>query len=51
MATAIRIVPTLKGKDAEKFEAEAKRVEENPGTIDFRHQAEVVNNYLKSLNW
>ena len=35
MALAIRVVPTLHGEVAKKFEAAAKKVENNPGTQDY----------------
>ena len=38
MALAIRVVPTLHGEVAKKFEAAAKKVETNPGTLDYRKQ-------------
>ena len=38
MALAIRIVPTLHGEVAKKFEAAAKKVENNPGTLDYRRK-------------
>jgi len=50
MATAIRAIPTLYGETARNFENEALRTEENPGTQDYRHEAEVVSNFLKSTN-
>ena len=38
MALAIRVVPTLHGEVAKKFEAAAKKVETNPGTLAYRKQ-------------
>lgn len=38
MALAIRVVPTLHGEVAKKFETAAKKAETNPGTLDYRKQ-------------
>lgn len=46
MATAIRSIPTLYGQTARRFENEALKIEANPGTQDYRHQAQVVSAYL-----
>ena len=48
MATAIRAIPTLYGETAKHFEMEAMRTEQNPGTQDYRHEAEVVSELLKT---
>ena len=50
MATAIRAIPTLCGETAKSFESEAKRTEQNPGTQDYRHEAKVVSDFLKTTN-
>ena len=50
MATAIRAIPTLYGETAKSFECEAKRTEQNPGTQDYRHEAKVVSDFLKTTN-
>lgn len=50
MATAIRAIPTLYGETAEAFEKEAVSTEQNPGTQDYRHEAEVVAKFLKTTN-
>ena len=50
MATAIRAIPTLYGETAKLFESEATRTEQNPGTQDYRHEAEVVANFLRTNN-
>ena len=50
MATAIRAIPTLYGETAKSFESEAKRTEQNPGTQDYRHEAKVVTDFLKTTN-
>ena len=50
MATAIRAIPTLYGETAKSFESEAARTEQNPGTQDYRHEAEVVANFLRTNN-
>lgn len=47
MATAIRAIPTLYGETARHFELEAAETEENPGTLDYTHEAEIVMEYLK----
>ena len=49
-ATAIRAIPTLYGETAKSFECEAKRTEQNPGTQDYRHEAKVVSDFLKTTN-
>lgn len=49
MALAIRVVPTLHGEVAKKFEAAAKIVENNPGTQDYRKKAKIVREYLQKI--
>jgi len=49
MATAIRAIPTLYGETAKSFESEAKRTEQNPGTQDYRREAKVVSDYIRSI--
>ena len=49
MATAIRAIPTLYGETALLFEREAANTEQHPGTQDYRHEAEIVTEYLKTL--
>ena len=49
MATAIRAIPTLYGETTAKtFESEATLTEQNPGTEDYRHEAQVVADFLKT---
>ena len=48
MATAIRAIPTLYGETAKTFESEAMLTEQNPGTEDYRHEAQVVADFLKT---
>lgn len=48
MATAIRAIPTLYGETAQHFESEATLTEQNPGTQDYRHEAKVVSDFLKT---
>lgn len=50
MATAIRAIPTLFGKTASHFEREAAKIEQHPGTEDYRHDAKVVTEFLKTTN-
>ena len=50
MATAIRAIPTLYGETAKSFESEATRTEQNPSTQDYRHEAKVVVNFLRTIN-
>lgn len=50
MATAIRAIPTLYGEAAMLFEREAINTEQNPGTQDYRHEAEIVSEYLKTID-
>lgn len=49
MATQIRAIPTLYGDTASDFELQATMTEQNPGTEDYRREAEVVSQYLVSL--
>ena len=48
MATAIRAIPTLYGETARDFESEAMLTEQNPGTEDYCHEAQVVENFLRT---
>ena len=48
MATAIRAIPTLYGETARDFESEAMFTEQNPGTEDYSHEAQVVADFLKT---
>ena len=50
MATAIRAIPTLYGETAQHFEIEARLTEQNPGTEDYRHEAQVVSDFLKTCD-
>lgn len=50
MARPIQAIPTLSGPEAKRFESAAIRTEANPGTLDYRHQAQVVTAYLKTSN-
>ena len=50
MATQIRAIPTLYGDTASDFERQAAMTEQNPGTEDYRHEAEIVAEYLKTLD-
>ena len=50
MAIEIRAIPTLYGETDKSFESEAKRTELNPGTQDYRHEAKVVSDFLKTAN-
>lgn len=50
MALAIKVIPTLHGEAAKKFEEAATKVENNPGTQDFREKAKLVKAYLKNIN-
>lgn len=50
MAKPIRTIPTLFGEEAKKFEEQAIRTEENPGTITIpKHDIELVRNVLLSI--
>ena len=49
MATVIRAIPTLYGETAKKFESEAELTEQTPGTQDYRHEAKVVADFLKTF--
>lgn len=48
MATAIRAIPTLYGETVKTFESKATLTEKNPGTEDYRHEALVVADFLKT---
>ena len=47
MALAIKIVPTLEGDDARKFEMAAKEVESNPYSQDYTQQARIMRKFLR----
>ena len=49
MALAIKVIPTLHGEVAKKFEAAAKKVENNPGTQDYRKKAKIIREYLQKI--
>lgn len=49
MATAIKAIPTLKGKEAEAFEREAARVEANPYTQDYTRETKAVRDYFQDF--
>lgn len=49
MALAIKVIPTLHGEVAKKFETAATNVENNPGTEDFRKNAKIVKEYLQKV--
>jgi len=47
MASVIKDIPTLQGKEAEKFlEKAEKNLRDNRNSIDFRRQNEVVKRIL-----
>ena len=50
MALAIKSIPTLQGDIARKFEAEATKVENKPGSKDYRKKAKLVKEYLQRIN-
>ncbi|MBR4572214.1 MAG: hypothetical protein IKO28_02185 [Prevotella sp.] len=50
MATAIRAIPTLYGETARSFENEANYTEQHPGSQDYRYEAKVVSDFLKTCN-
>lgn len=47
MAIEIKIIPTLKGKEAERFIEEANRAYENRGRTDFSRQVRQAREVLK----
>lgn len=49
MALAIKIVPTLHDEEAINFEEKANKVEENPHTIDYTSEIELVKQYLRTV--
>ena len=51
MATAIRSIPTLYGKEADSFLRAAQEVEAHPGTINMTREAKLMRDYLKTQNW
>ena len=50
MARPIRAIPTLYGESAQRFENAAAYTEANPGTQDYRRQAQVVTAYLQTTH-
>ncbi len=50
MATAIRVIPTLHGEEAKRFEENAKWVEAHPGREDYSKQCKIVREYLRKIN-
>ena len=50
MAIEIKIIPTLKGKEAERFIKEADKAFENKGKIDFSKQVLKAREVLKKAN-
>ena len=51
MATPIRSIPTLEGKDAITFYEAAARVEANPGTVKvLKKDIRIVRRVLRELN-
>lgn len=50
MAIEIKIIPTLKGKEAEQFVKEAEKAYENRGKIDFSEQVRQARKVLRKAN-
>ena len=51
MATPIRIIPTLYGKEAEAFEKAAREVEAHPGKYDYTKEAKLIKEYLREMGF
>lgn len=51
MATPIRVIPTLYGKEAEAFEKAAREAETHPGKYDFSKEAELIKDYLREMGF
>lgn len=50
MALEIKAIPTLKGKEAERFIKEADKAYQNKGKIDFSKQVKIARAILKKAN-
>lgn len=50
MATAIRTIPTLYGKDAERFLNKAEEAEKNAKRINFSQNVKLVMDFLRKQN-
>lgn len=50
MALEIKTIPTLKGKEAERFIKEADRAYQNKGKTDFSKQVRTARAILKKAN-
>ena len=51
MATAIRIIPTLQGEEAEKFLENAEWTEAHPGSIKVdKKKVELTRKFLREMN-
>jgi hypothetical protein len=47
MAIVIKSIPTLNGKDAERFIQAANKAESKPATVDFSKQAQIARKILE----
>ena len=50
MALEIKAIPTLRGKDAERFVKEADKAYQNRGKTDFSKQVKIARAILKKAN-
>lgn len=50
MAIEIKIIPTLKGKEAEHFIKEADKAYQNEDKVDFSEQVQQARKVLKKAN-
>lgn len=50
MALEIKAIPTLRGKEAERFVKEADKAYQTRGKIDFSEQVKVARAILKKAN-
>lgn len=51
MAISIKSIPTLKGKEAERFVAKANEASEERGTVDFSRQIKMCAEILKKAKF
>ena len=50
MALEIKAIPTLRGKEAERFMKAAEKAYQNKGKIDFSEQVKITRAILKKAN-
>lgn len=50
MALAIKSIPVLKGREAQRFIEKAEHNEKNKGTIDLSHKVQMFKKIIKNSN-